>query len=53
MMMFWWGGSVPTYALSYTLPTLVKNLGYTAIKAQALTTPPYVRFYSCAESMHC
>ena len=37
-----WGGSVPTYALSYTLPTLVKNLGYTAVKAQALTTPPYI-----------
>ncbi|KAE9404114.1 MFS general substrate transporter [Gymnopus androsaceus JB14] len=42
MMMFWWGGSVPTYSLSYTLPTMVENLGYTAIKAQALTTPPYI-----------
>jgi hypothetical protein len=26
MMMFWWGGSIPTYSLSYTLPTMVKNL---------------------------
>jgi MFS family permease len=42
MMLFWWGGSVPTYSLSYTLPTMVKNLGYTAVKAQALTTPPYI-----------
>ena len=40
--MFWWGGSIPTYSLSYTLPTMVKNLGYTAVKAQALTTPPYI-----------
>jgi hypothetical protein len=24
--MFWWGGSVPTYALSYTLPTMVSRL---------------------------
>lgn len=45
-MLFWWGGSVPTYSLSYTLPTMVKNLGYTAVKAQALTTPPYI-FATC------
>ncbi|KAI5895711.1 MFS general substrate transporter [Schizophyllum commune H4-8] len=42
MSMFWWGGSVPTYSLSYTLPTMVASLGYSNIKAQALTTPPYV-----------
>lgn len=42
MMMFWWGGSVPTYSLSYTLPTMVSNLGYSAIEAQALSTPPYI-----------
>ncbi|KAJ5579945.1 Major facilitator superfamily domain general substrate transporter [Penicillium hispanicum] len=46
MMLFWWGGSVPTYSLSYTLPTMVANLGYTAVKAQALTTPPYI-FATC------
>lgn len=45
-MMFWWGGSVPTYSLSYTLPTMVKNLGYSAVRAQALTTPPYI-FATC------
>lgn len=45
-MLFWWGGSVPTYSLSYTLPTMVKNLGYSAVKAQALTTPPYI-FATC------
>lgn len=42
MLLFWWGGSVPTYSLSYTLPTMVANLGYSAIRAQALTTPPYL-----------
>ena len=46
MMLFWWGGSVPTYSLSYTLPTMVKNLGYSAVRAQALTTPPYI-FATC------
>lgn len=46
MMLFWWGGSVPTYSLSYTLPTMVKNLGYSAVKAQAMTTPPYI-FATC------
>ncbi|CAK7237470.1 hypothetical protein SBRCBS47491_009986 [Sporothrix bragantina] len=42
MMLFWWGGSIPTYSLSYTLPTMILNLGYTAVKAQALSTPPYI-----------
>ncbi|KAJ5387966.1 hypothetical protein N7509_010507 [Penicillium cosmopolitanum] len=46
MMLFWWGGSVPTYSLSYTLPTMVANLGYSSVKAQALTTPPYI-FATC------
>jgi nitrate/nitrite transporter NarK len=46
MMLFWFGGSVPTYSLSYTLPTMVKNLGYSAVRAQALTTPPYI-FATC------
>lgn len=46
MMLFWWGGSVPTYSLSYTLPSMVANLGYSAIQAQALTTPPYI-FATC------
>lgn len=42
MMLFWWGGSVPTYALSYTLPTMVAQLGYSAVQAQAMSTPPYL-----------
>lgn len=41
-LMFWWGGSIPTYSLSYTLPTMVKNLGYSAIRAQALIASLYI-----------
>lgn len=46
MMLFWWGDSVPTYSLSYTLPTMINSLVYTAVKAQALSTPPYI-FATC------
>lgn len=45
-MMFWWGGSVPTYSLSYALPTMVKNLEYSAVKDQVMMTPPYI-FATC------
>ncbi|KAF4633608.1 hypothetical protein G7Y89_g4509 [Cudoniella acicularis] len=36
------GGSVPTYSVNYTLATMVQSLGYTSVKAQAMTAPPYV-----------
>lgn len=35
------GGSIPTYSVNYTLASMVKAMGYTAITAQALTAPPY------------
>lgn len=41
------GGSVPTYSVNYTLATMVKSLGYTSIRAQALTAPPYVFAFIC------
>ncbi|TVY89299.1 High-affinity nicotinic acid transporter [Lachnellula willkommii] len=41
------GGSVPTYSVNYTLATMVKSLGYSSIKAQALTAPPYVFAFFC------
>ncbi|ETS77178.1 hypothetical protein PFICI_11052 [Pestalotiopsis fici W106-1] len=41
------GGSVPTYSVNYTLATMVKGLGYSSIKAQALTAPPYVFAFFC------
>ncbi|KAJ0359942.1 hypothetical protein COL26b_014224 [Colletotrichum chrysophilum] len=33
--------SLPLYTFSLFLPTIIKNLGYTAAKAQLLTIPPY------------
>ncbi|KAJ7574411.1 major facilitator superfamily domain-containing protein [Mycena floridula] len=39
MSMFWFGG------LSYTLPTLVRNLGYNAIKSQALHHTAICEFF--------
>ncbi|KAH6991326.1 major facilitator superfamily domain-containing protein [Ilyonectria sp. MPI-CAGE-AT-0026] len=33
--------SLPLYTLSLFLPTIIKDLGYTAAKAQLLTIPPY------------
>ncbi|KAF2963048.1 hypothetical protein GQX73_g10526 [Xylaria multiplex] len=33
--------SLPLYTLSLFLPTIIKNLGYTAAIAQLLTVPPY------------
>ncbi|CAJ2501973.1 Uu.00g048260.m01.CDS01 [Anthostomella pinea] len=41
------GGSVPTYSVNYTLATMVKALGYSSVKAQALTAPPYVFAFFC------
>lgn len=41
------GGSVPTYSVNYTLATMVKSLGYSSIRAQALTAPPYVFAFFC------
>ncbi|BFZ62120.1 hypothetical protein YB2330_003199 [Saitoella coloradoensis] len=35
------GMSLPLYTLSLFLPTIIKDLGYTAAQAQLLTVPPY------------
>ena len=34
--------SLPVYTLSLFLPTIIKDLGYTAAQAQLLSVPPYV-----------
>ncbi|KAF9649711.1 MFS transporter [Thelephora ganbajun] len=34
--------SLPLYTLSLFLPTIIKDLGYSAAQAQLLSTPPYV-----------
>ncbi|GAA6024865.1 hypothetical protein JCM10207_003160 [Rhodosporidiobolus poonsookiae] len=33
---------IPVYGLSYTMPTIVKNLGFSAARAQGITAPPYI-----------
>lgn len=45
------GGSVPTYSVNYTLATMVDSLGYSSIKAQAMTAPPYVFAFFCVISI--
>jgi len=33
--------SVPNYGLKFTMPQIIKNMGYTSTRAQLLTAPPY------------
>lgn len=37
-----WSNSVPTYGLKFTLPQIIKNMGYTSSNAQLLSVPPYI-----------
>ncbi|KAF7594757.1 hypothetical protein BBP40_008464 [Aspergillus hancockii] len=36
-----WSNSVPNYALKFTMPQIIKSMGFTSAKAQLLTIPPY------------
>lgn len=38
----YWGNTVPIYAFSFTAPTIIYDLGYTAAQAQLLTIPIYL-----------
>jgi len=33
--------SVPNYGLKFTMPQIIRNMGYTSTRAQLLTAPPY------------
>lgn len=33
--------TMPNYGLKFTMPQIIKNMGYTSAKAQLLTIPPY------------
>ncbi|KAK8044079.1 hypothetical protein PG993_004103 [Apiospora rasikravindrae] len=37
-----WSNAVPNYAMKFTMPTIVKSMGFTSAKAQLLTIPPYI-----------
>ncbi|KAJ0383982.1 hypothetical protein COL922a_009320 [Colletotrichum nupharicola] len=36
-----WRWAVPNYALKFTMPQIIKNMGFTSANAQLLTIPPY------------
>ncbi|RGP76559.1 mfs general substrate transporter [Fusarium longipes] len=37
-----WANVIPSYGLKFTLPQIIKNMGFTNSNAQLLTIPPYV-----------
>ncbi|KAI0414708.1 major facilitator superfamily domain-containing protein [Xylaria grammica] len=37
-----WSNNIPTYGLKFTLPQILKNMGYENETAQLLTVPPYI-----------
>ncbi|KAF3391219.1 hypothetical protein F1880_007436 [Penicillium rolfsii] len=37
-----WSNAVPNYALKFSMPEIIKSMGYTAANAQLLTIPPYM-----------
>ncbi|KAF3914616.1 hypothetical protein AA313_de0201256 [Arthrobotrys entomopaga] len=36
-----WSQAVPNYALKFTMPQIITNMGFTSANAQLLTIPPY------------
>lgn len=36
-----WSNAVPNYAMKFTMPQIIKNMGYTSANAQLLTMAPY------------
>ncbi|KAJ6184196.1 hypothetical protein N7519_005497 [Penicillium mononematosum] len=36
-----WSNAVPNYGLKFSLPQIIKNMGYTSANAQLLSMPPY------------
>lgn len=36
-----WSQAVPNYALKFSMPTIIKGMGYVSAQAQLLTIPPY------------
>ncbi|KFY04914.1 hypothetical protein O988_00414 [Pseudogymnoascus sp. VKM F-3808] len=41
-VLIYWGNAISTYGFIYTLPSVIKELGYSAANAQLLTIPVYV-----------
>ncbi|RJE20240.1 MFS transporter [Aspergillus sclerotialis] len=36
-----WSNAVPNYALKFTMPQIIKGMGFTSANAQLMTIPPY------------
>ncbi|RSM15177.1 hypothetical protein CDV31_005111 [Fusarium ambrosium] len=36
-----WSNAVPNYAMKFTMPSILKGMGYTSSHAQLMTIPPY------------
>ncbi|KAL4949320.1 major facilitator superfamily domain-containing protein [Aspergillus filifer] len=36
-----WSNAVPNYAMKFTMPQIIKGMGFTSARAQLLTIPPY------------
>ncbi|KAG5655126.1 hypothetical protein KAF25_001899 [Fusarium avenaceum] len=36
-----WSNAVPNYAMKFTMPTILRGMGYTSSDAQLMTIPPY------------
>ncbi|KAJ6441473.1 high-affinity nicotinic acid transporter [Purpureocillium lavendulum] len=43
-----WGNTIAVYAFSVTIPTVIRDLGYSAANAQLMTIPVYVCAMICA-----
>lgn len=39
--LIFWGNSAPNYGLKFTMPQIIKNMGFTSTNAQLMTVPPY------------
>ncbi|KAF4808410.1 putative transporter [Colletotrichum siamense] len=38
----YWSNTVPNFGMKFTMPQIIKNMGYTSSNAQLLTIPPYI-----------
>jgi len=41
LILMFWSNVTPNYGLKFTMPTIIKNMGYTSANAQLLTIPCY------------
>ncbi|KAM5362274.1 hypothetical protein ACJZ2D_012629 [Fusarium nematophilum] len=46
-VVIYWGNNVGVYAFSFTIPSVIRELGYSAANAQLLTIPIYVSAMIC------